>query len=493
MRIACFALWAACAAQSATVQGTVTGRGKPVADALVMLEGQQDSYVAQTDSAGRFRMQDVLPGAYVVKSEREGFINAATTPVRCTVENEPLGLEIRLVPLGAVTGRVTDTEGEAISHASVEAMRFAYPHGKRELTMIARGRTDDRGEYRIAGLPPGRYFVRASLLFSGLDAGSSAMRIRGDRPSLTYGYTQTQSELDLAAGGELRDVNVQLQPEKRYAIRASVTGPSNANVMVSSRATAPRASMFGNIGGAMGSGRTMTFPNNVPGLYVVEASDDKRTLHARRTVEVVNADVDIALQLAPSLTLAGAVVVEGSAPLRPAGLRITLEAPEEWNSTGAPVSSAGVFTIQQAQAMQYRVRLATPPGCYLKSIHQGTRLLDSPRIDLSRSIDPLSIAIGTDGAKLDGMAVEGASVVLVPTGSLADWADLVRTATAGPDGAFHLADIAPGTYQLLAWADVEPGAPLDPNFRAPYVAKATAVTVKAGERQTVRVEVIPAQ
>jgi hypothetical protein len=485
MRILGLILIGAAVAAAASVEGSVTSSatGRPIAGALVVLEGGTDSYVAQTDSAGRYQMKDVLAGSYTARSEREGFGAAARVAPRCTVAAEAVRVDLRMVPLGAISGRITDADGDPIPNAFVEALRYAYPQGKRELTPVRQIRADDRGEYRLAGLPPGRYFVRASLYFSSLDGSTGAMRIRGPKPALTFGPTVSQTEYTLAPGGELADTNLQLSPEERYTIRAIVSGPTGAQLMVSCWSTAPRPSLTGGFGVSGFSGRAAQFPNNVPGLYVCQASDQKRTMHARQTVEVIHSDVEVTLNVGPALTLAGAVLVDGAAGFARAQVRITLEAADAWNNMMAPVSSAGTFTMPLALPMAYRLRVALPAGGYVKSIYQGTRAMTVPRVDLSKSTEPLSITIGTEGATLDGVSVEGASVVLVPAGDLREWADLVRSVTAGEGGRFHLADIAPGSYQLFVFEDAEPGAALDAKFRAPFEKTAMTVTLKAGERK----------
>jgi len=382
-------------------------------------------------------------------------------PTRVTVDaaGQPR-LDLRLVPLGAISGRVTDADGEPVSNALVEAVRYAYPHGKRELTTAGKTLADDRGEYRIAGVPPGRYYVRASLFFSSLDTGTTALRIRGAKPSPTFGLTFMQSavdvaeamQLDLPPGGELANANVQLRPDQRYTIRATVTAPQGTRVMISCGAADPRPSLGGVFGvSGSASNRPTQFVNNVPGMYKVEARDEKGTLHTAKAVRVIDADVDVALNLAPALSISGAVLVEGNAPLSRAAMRITLEAPDRWDNLSAPVTAAGTFVAQFAQPIEYRVRLANPAGGYLKSIYQGTHALATPRIDLSRSPAPLSITIGTDGAKLEGVVVdargqpvEGAALVLVPTGPLRDWPDLIRSTNAGLEGRYQFGSIAPG-------------------------------------------------
>ena len=489
--------FAAHAQTTGTVDGTVVNstNGQAMGGAFVILEGAADNYATRADGRGQFRIANALPGSYVAKVEREGFRPLAS---RCAVQaGQDVRLELRLNPLGAITGRVTDAEGDPVSHATVEALRYAYPRGKRELTQAARATTDDRGEYRLADLPAGRYYVRAALLVSTLDMGNAAMRMRGTKPTLTFTPTflggsrdvADARQVDVAAGGELPDAHVQLRPDAYYTLRVTVTGQSDTPVMVSCRPTTPRGGIMGAFGGSMGSGRTIQCPDHVPGRYIVEASDQKLTRYARKTVPMLYGDVDVALQLALPVRLSGAVRVDGNAALSRAAMRVTLEGAEEWDNAQAPVSAAGVFTLAPAQPIAYRVRVSIPAGGYLKSIYQGTRALAAPRIDLGRATEPLSIEIGTDGGKVEGVALEGAAVVLIPAGALKDWPDLVRSTVAGADGKFTLRDVRPGEYQLLAWEDAEPGAPLDPEFRAPFLSRAAPVSVKAGE--SVSLTVVP--
>jgi protocatechuate 3,4-dioxygenase beta subunit len=503
------AVAAAHAQPGATVAGSVIDAAtfKPIAAAYVTLESPTDSYVAQTDAKGHFQMPGVIAGSYVINPQREGFAPAVRHPIHLTVDTAaPPRLELRLMPLGAISGRITDPDGDPVPHALVEALRYTYPNGKKELTAIGKATADDRGEYRIATLPPGRYYVRAALYFSSLDSYFSTMPIRGAKPPLTFvpvfvpGAVDVANavQLDLPPGGDLPGTNVQLRPDERHAIRATVTAPGEVRIMISCWPTAPRPSLFGMMGGSgAASSRSQTFTNNVPGTYIVEAYDEKRTLHARKTVEVTTADVDVALSLAPAIKIYGAVLVEGNKPLSRAAMRVMLEAADAWDSLAASVAADGTFTLPPGQPIPYGVRVSNPAGGYLKSIYQGAKALTAPRIDPGRSTAPLSITIGTDVATLAGVVVdsrgqpvEGAAVVLVPTGDLADWPDLVRSTAAGPEGRYQLGSIAPGTYRILAWGDAEPGAPLDADFRAPFEKFGVSVTVKAGENPPLQITAV---
>ena len=62
--------------------------------------------------------------------------------------------DVRLGPGGTLSGRVLDEHGHLMAHAKVVLSRARQ--------VIARGVTDDRGEYRIRGLSGGVYHVRVS-------------------------------------------------------------------------------------------------------------------------------------------------------------------------------------------------------------------------------------------------------------------------------------------------------------------------------------------
>ena len=69
------------------------------------------------------------------------------------------------MPRGSViSGRVLDEFGEPVADAMVNAMRSAWTAGRRKLQPTGRSaQTNDLGQYRIYGLPPGDYYVSATL------------------------------------------------------------------------------------------------------------------------------------------------------------------------------------------------------------------------------------------------------------------------------------------------------------------------------------------
>ena len=67
---------------------------------------------------------------------------------------------------------MADQDGDPIPFVSVEALQYGYQSGKKALRSVSNVRTDDRG-YRLFGLAPGRYYVRAALRAAGTTGLSS--------------------------------------------------------------------------------------------------------------------------------------------------------------------------------------------------------------------------------------------------------------------------------------------------------------------------------
>ena len=65
---------------------------------------------------------------------------------------------------GVITGRILDEFGDPVADVQVGAMRSMYTGGARRLVPAGRmGTTNDIGEFRLASLPPGDYYVSATF------------------------------------------------------------------------------------------------------------------------------------------------------------------------------------------------------------------------------------------------------------------------------------------------------------------------------------------
>ncbi len=158
-----------------TISGRVTVRGKGLPDVTVTarpasLGGSQNVPQTKTDADGNYRLADVPVGSYVVAPVAPVYVVPDAT--RFTFASEPVvitggetveGVDFSLVRGGVITGKVTDGEGRPVIEQPVSVQNADQQQQGRGpgggVFLPGNFRTDDRGAYRIYGLPAGHYTV----------------------------------------------------------------------------------------------------------------------------------------------------------------------------------------------------------------------------------------------------------------------------------------------------------------------------------------------
>jgi len=143
-------------ARQVTIEGTVTDGGKPVAAAMVGIRGDAigGSLEIKTDGKGAFSVPNLPEGRYQVYAW-QGALAARAVRVN-RLGAGPFGsLELRLEAGAIVVGRVIDKEEGTGLVAAVELR----PVGDDQAPRYARTRDD--GEFRIEGVPNGRWIADA--------------------------------------------------------------------------------------------------------------------------------------------------------------------------------------------------------------------------------------------------------------------------------------------------------------------------------------------
>src|SRR5579864_3947422 len=156
----------------ASVSGVVTKEpgSEPVKKAVIELiaESQADggNYTALTGVDGSFQIDGIMPGRYHLFVERPGFLEVdkhrPRTEGRILTLNAGQDLKdltIRLQAAAVVTGRVTDEDGDPLPEAQVTVLRQIFVAGRSKWEQAGGERTNDLGEYRVAGLAAGSYYV----------------------------------------------------------------------------------------------------------------------------------------------------------------------------------------------------------------------------------------------------------------------------------------------------------------------------------------------
>jgi protocatechuate 3,4-dioxygenase beta subunit len=154
---------------TATVSGKVTIKGKAAAGIVVGMrlsrpDQYASTYKAKTNQEGIYRITNVASGSYLVMPVAPALVmtDSLNNPQGQSVivnENENAdGINFELAPGGVITGKVSDSEGhplieERVSLAPADQRDQRGPFFNNSMT------TDDRGVYRIFGVPAGHYKV----------------------------------------------------------------------------------------------------------------------------------------------------------------------------------------------------------------------------------------------------------------------------------------------------------------------------------------------
>ena len=167
-------------ADDAAALGVIRGRvteadtHRPIRLARVSISPGQRGHqnVAHTDSDGRYELR-APPGRYAVSGFKAGYVTLEygqrRVDERGTVVELVAGQTVTQINLalprgGVLTGAVFDAYGDAVASATVRALRYRFASGRWQLFRTGRADgTDDRGMFRIYGLPPGDYYLQASF------------------------------------------------------------------------------------------------------------------------------------------------------------------------------------------------------------------------------------------------------------------------------------------------------------------------------------------
>src|SRR5215510_9781764 len=215
---------------TATVSGRVTLNSEPVANVVVALQNPpgpspSPGIRVRTDGAGQFRFTGVTAGRYVLGALAPGFISPSDQsygPQGALItisEGENMeGVSIELKRGGAIAGRVTDSRRRPIVEEGVVLMRLdegGRPQFLNSPMNTFLNVTDDRGYYRIFGLPAGRYLVSVGRGPQGFSstAGRRIIYPQTFHPDATE---ESKAEvIELSEGGEAAGVDIAVAETKR--------------------------------------------------------------------------------------------------------------------------------------------------------------------------------------------------------------------------------------------------------------------------------------
>ena len=486
------------ASRTVRIAGFLTNSvtGEPVRRATVGLQfltGVRPGQATQTalaDGGGHFEFEGMVPGRYHLSVERRNYPKQNVSPLDgLVIQDDRLDLSFRVEPFAALTGKVIDENGDPIAAAAVQLIRSEIQSGRRELRPALSTVTDDRGEYRVAALPSGRYYVSAYARAQESSVGEVYPR-RFFPGSLEL---ITASALELEAGAN-QHADFRLTPEAAFHVRGKVSSSqelSGLAVVLSPRNPAERFGANGYQVSFTGDGH-FDIAGVGPGQYVLTASGNGGSAlqSASQLVAVGTADLeDLTITPQPAVDLSGRLTVEGNTP---ALLAVTINLSPSDTITRpilfARVAANESFTIPNMLPGDYKLQATVPPPYYLKAAAVGGMDALSGLVTMpdSGGTAPLEIVLGSNGGEVSGTVkmqdrpAANCVVLLTRPSGLVPSQD--KFAQTDANGKFVIPQAAPGDYALYAFRDLA-----GVEYRNPQVLHqffGTTVKIEEGAKQT---------
>ncbi len=456
------------------IRGEASGRA-PVARAVVSatLGDGRGSRQAVSDDQGRFELPGLAAGGYLLTAAKSGWVKTYYGSPRpghppglrvVVADGAKVTIDIPIVPGGVIAGRIVDENGQPM------ALQFPWLLEQRlvgDRLMLARMRlpygtgffermSNDLGEFRLFGLPPGTYHI---ALRPGITSGARLTtqdEVRwalqppgasiGPAPpqGAVAGYTTmyspgtadpSQSQPIVVGPGEVREgltFRVGFVPVARVegTVRR-VDGAAATGVRVSLDARVPQVNLEGSSRTAAvdASGR-FVLPNVPPGDYRLSARSAPQApprpgeaapapsplLWAQTDLVVYGQDVQgLGLTLAPASVVTGRLSFTGATVAPPADLSVVqlqfiatdalasaLAGASSFSATyAASVEADGTFRVSGLPPDRYTASASWPGirnsagvGWWLTNVLVGGKDIADAPIDVRANEDVPNVTIG---------------------------------------------------------------------------------------------------
>ena len=529
---------------TAVLKGQViaAGTGAPVRRAQVRAfssEGRGGG-VTSTNNEGRWEIKDLPAGRYSISAMKGGFAQASYGQRRPGEPGTPIDLgegQIAervnfIMSRGAViAGRIVDDGGEPVAGTNVSAMRFMFMSGTRRLVPGggegSQDRTDDQGNFRLYGLPPGDYYVSAAASNNNnfMAAGMNNTEADGFAPTYFPG-TPSVSEatrIPLKAGQEMTGANFALIVARLARIRGRALNSRGEPIIGGMLMLAPADPMMGmNFGMNMSNAQvaadgSFQFANIAPGRYNLtvrpRGMPGANSEFAVMPVTVGNEDIDnLFVTTGVGATVTGVITTDdGSVPsFRADAVQIFAQQVDPSFSMigGGPTKINEDFTFEMNSVFDRRlIRGAVgmgpanvSSGWYLKAVFYDGQDVTDTGIDFQpgRSYEGLQVIFTQKATELSGVVTDDrgkpivdATVIIFPA-TRDKWAPMsrfVRTMRPDTNGKYSVKAMPPADdYLIVAVQSLEPGQFSDPEFLERAKEEAKSFTLNEGELKAVDVK-----
>lgn len=501
-------LLAAAPAFAGTIAGVTRAAltGEPISGAAIEARSGAHEFTAAGDSSGRFLLSGLPPGRYIVAGRKEGWIASHRTqrPVWVSSTDNETEVAIDFVTPASLSGRVVDENRAPVKGVTV-TIESAHGFGGINQTVGA------GGTFSFDGLEPGEYVLSARPAKISFGTGfvhwdSAGIKlppaIEGQsRAWATTFYpnaadpSQTQ-RLHLTPGSATAKLDIILRAEAAHPFEGRVLDsrgdPVKTNLLAWRRdATFAEHSALAGANGrfrieAIGEG-DWTISAHHPGGSARGTAAEQITIAGPPGRRL---DIRLELPFSVDVTLDLPVSVRPEQRRSFVLLLEPVDLSPDFRVRGTAGSSANI-RLDRVHRGRYRVVAhSLLAGVYVASAKFGDQEVLGQVISLNLGAPSLRLVFREGRATLSGQVEKGAGapVIAIPEDPARLRAAGSRIAECDSNGRYRIAEMAPGSYRVLALDLIPAGA--EPRFEE-RLPGGTSVTIKDGESASADLKVTP--
>ena len=436
--------------------------GTPIAGANVVMGHELGQTLwGRTDAGGLFTGRTHYAGSHLLTVTRRGYRMTGggmgkIVEMKLGVENDTT-LEMR--PLGVLAGRVLDQYGDPVRHAIVHTEdKMSVPGQDQYYESAAAAFTDDRGEYRVTEVEPGKHYVaveyntRDEELLSKTRSRYIWPRIGG----LVLYPNATDMEqaqlLEVSAGAMTRLNDVHLNIQRAVTISGRIKPPpGEAHQSLRLERTDRLALHSSPVVQVAGPETDGSFKiDALPGKYVLAAADEKSGRVSKPfTLEVRDRDLTgLELELTAGYKIDGRFAVDGHEGIDFAKLLLNFGGTQV-NSDGNGAFHANLLGAKGIYTLQ-----GLPEDWYIKDVLVKGRRIAGRQFELEPGSTDVIFTLSPRGAVIS-ISLDNAVNTLVGIVALLPEAgpvpDVESILQAEPDasGRFTVRAVPPGSYRVF--------------------------------------------
>jgi protocatechuate 3,4-dioxygenase beta subunit len=529
-------------AGTSAIRGRVVSldSGQPLRRVQIFISGSRArlARAVLTDADGRYEFKNLPADRYLVSAQKSGYVTLAYGQRGPRESGRPLAvadgervekIDFQMPRGGVITGRVVDELGEPLADVSISVLAYMWTGsgGRRLIPLPHHASTNDLGQYRLYGMPPGDYVISASYR----DNTNMGLMLDDQSEAASSGYAPTfypgtanAAEAQRVTVGIGQEVTADMQLTAMRVSRVSgivvdASGQPIENGYVQLRLV---GDLFpsGMMVGQLTKGGSFTISGVPPGSYMLMTLDQMQSAEDGRRAGFLPLTVGgeelagIRLVMSSGATIRGRVLFEGGpapaltgVPL--AGVQVTCS-PSEADPAMPMVFPAkmhedGTFTLKglfapcRVGAMVTAPPDRTPGRWTVKAVRQGGADVTDQSIELSeKGTGEVEIVFTSQVTTLTG-TVTGSTAAPVTDYMLVAFAEdktfwtvaaprRIRAVRPDQTGVFKAVALPPGDYLVAAVERLESGSEWDPEMLARLAPLATRVTLTEGATQTVTVK-----